>query len=241
MDRIHAIVAERFWPALSALVAAFHYAEDSQLDRWQFAISLGELQESGATLADFRWLILRGLAEHALETTIPGEAERSFRKLAPTAFPMGTCLVLSSLGASSLTKLLGSLKDATDPIEGLPTPSAKSKERPSPGSRPTPEWDPIRRELRYGRQVVKRYRVPAPNQELVLISFQESGWPEFIDDPLLPLPDQDCKERLQATIKSLNRNQISHSIRFHGNGNGEQVYWQPLVLERKTRRRTRSR
>jgi hypothetical protein len=220
------IIAERFHPALDALVTAFHYAEDSQIDRWQFAISLAELRESGATLADLRWLILRGFAEHALEITIPGDAERSFRKLVPTAFPVETFFVLSSAGASNLTKPLGSVKDVNPHIESQATPAEKPKERRSPGSRLTPEWDPIRRELGYQGKVIKRYRVPAQNQELILTAFQESGWPEFIDDPLPPVPEQDSKERLQATIKSLNRNQLLRAIKFHGNGNGQQIYWQ---------------
>ena len=39
------------------------------------------------------------------------------------------------------------------------------------------------------------------------------------------------KHRLQATVKSLNRNQVAPLIRFHGNGNGLQVYWEVVGLE----------
>jgi hypothetical protein len=229
VDRLQAIIAERFRPALDTLVTAFNYAEDSHADPWQFAIGLPELYASGATLADLRWLILRGFAEHARETTIPGDAERSFRKLTPTAFPEETCFVLSADGASNLAKVLGAVQSVPAPIDGQATTPAASNEQLPADSRPTPEWDPVRRELRYQRQVIKRYRVPAQNQELVLTAFQESGWPECIDDPLPPVPDQDCKERLQATIKSLNRNQLARAIRFHGNGNGQQVYWEGIT------------
>ena len=76
---------------------------------------------------------------------------------------------------------------------------------------------------------MKRFRVPAANQEIILAAFQEEGWPEFIDDPLVPMPDQEPKRRLQATIKSLNRHQLVPLIRFHGNGNGRQVHWQALT------------
>jgi hypothetical protein len=68
--------------------------------------------------------------------------------------------------------------------------------------------------------------VPARNQELVLTAFQELDWPESIDDPLPPDHNVDPKQRLQATIKSLNRNQLTPLIRCHGNGNGQQVYWE---------------
>jgi hypothetical protein len=239
MDTSQTIVAERLWPALDGLIAAFNYAEDSQTDHWQFAVNLAELRENGATLTDLRWLILRGFAEHALETTVPGDAERSFRKLGPTAFPADACFVLSSAGASKLTKALCSMEGMNAQFARRATPIEKSKERHSPGSHLTPEWDPLRRELRYRGQVIKRYRVPAQNQELVLEAFQELAWPDFIDDPLPPTPEQDPKERLQATIKSLNRNQLSRAIRFHGNGNGQQVYWQakpPTNLARRVPR-----
>lgn len=238
MARPQTIIADRFRPALDALVIAFHYAEDSQIDRWQFAISLVELQASGATLADLRWLIFRGFAEHARETTIPGDTERSFRRLVPTAFPTDACFVLSAAGASFVTKALCTGQGTTAPIESQSTDIAARTTRTPADSRLTPEWDAVRRQLRYRGKVIKRYRVPAQNQELVLTAFQESGWPEFIDDPLRPAADQDSKERLQATIKSLNRNQLARSISFHGNGNGQQVYWKAIASER---RRTRPR
>ncbi len=227
MDQAPAIIPERFLQALDSLVTASNYAEDSRTDRWQFAIGMAELQATGATLADLRWLILRGLAEHALETTIPGDAKRTFRKLVPTAFPTESCFVLSASGVSNVAKILLADRSTANRVKGQSTPvDAGDVGIIAVNSRSTPDWDPVRRELRYQGQVIKRYRVPAHNQELILTAFQESGWPECIDDPLPPSPHHDSKERLQATIKSLNRSQNSRAIRFHGNGNGHQVYWQ---------------
>ena len=91
-----------------------------------------------------------------------------------------------------------------------------------------PEWDCGHRELRYKGRIVKRFRVPAVNQIAVLEAFQEDGWPEFIDDPIPPAEGQDPKQRLNVTIKSLNRNQVNRLIRFHGNGDGVQVYWEAV-------------
>jgi hypothetical protein len=240
MDPSSTIIPERFRPALELLVTAYNYAEDSRADRWQFAIGLTELQTHGATLADIRWLILRGFAEHARETTNPGDSERSFRKLAATAFPPDTYLVLSDSGAATLKQSFGAVQKKTatrgetsiNPVADICLP---------PTTRATPEWDALRRELRYQDGVIKRYRVPARNQALVLTAFQEMGWPEFIDDPLPPTVDQDSKERLQATIKSLNRNQLARAIRFHGNGNGQQVYWQAIAPRKRQRVRSRTR
>ena len=79
-----------------------------------------------------------------------------------------------------------------------------------------------------GGRIVKRYRVPSPNQEAILAAFQEEGWPHHIDDPLSPLPDQCPKERLHSTIKYLNASQANRLIRFRGDGTGEGIVWEPV-------------
>ncbi len=104
---------------------------------------------------------------------------------------------------------------------------------PAPPASRRPQWDADLRVLKFGSDLVKCYRVPAANQELILNVFQEDGWPDWIDDPLPPLPSIDPKRRLQATIKSLNRNQIAPLLRFHCNGNGRRVSW--TVSERPSR------
>lgn len=223
-----AMIDGGFRSALSVLLKASQYALDSRADRWQFAVELSELTSQGATLTDIRWLILRGFAEHGKETTVPGDDERSFRNLPPTSFPHDTCLVLSSEGVSILGRALaptqfdpGRSGDAT--LERIP-----NRRVPPPASQSIPDWDATRRELRYRGQVVKRYRVPAKNQSLVLTAFQEEGWPGYIDDPLRPSHELDSKHRLQVTIKSLNRNQLTPLIKFHGNGSGLQIYWEAI-------------
>jgi hypothetical protein len=221
-------IPDRFRSALVALLHAFDYASDGTVDRWQLAIELTELLSTGATLSDIRWLILRGFAEHAKEITIPGDAERSFRPLTPTCIPTDACLMLSVIGAATLRCALGFgstdtvLQAIEVPVDRLIHPLGTCV------ARINPEWDSAKRELRYKEQVIKRYRVPARNQILILSAFQELAWPDFIDDPLPPEDEQDSKQRLQGTIKSLNRNQITPLLRFHGNGNGLQVFWEPV-------------
>ena len=217
--------------AFRLLLAAFNYARDSHIDPWQFAVEIDELRQRGAAYTDLRWLIGTGLAEHRRETTVPGDAERSYRPLVPTDFPPTTAVVLTERGAQRISGILPSerrrsrrrIRDAVSQAETqtLADPHPLTKQRPKP------VWDQLRRELRFGDQVVKRFRVPAPNQELILQTFQEEDWPACIDDPLPPTQNQASKERLLATIKSLNRHQLSPSLEFHGNGNGLQVYWEP--------------
>jgi len=82
-----------------------------------------------------------------------------------------------------------------------------------------------------GEMVVKQFKVPAPNQEVILASFEEEGWPPRIDDPLPPQADQDSKRRLHDTIITLNRHQKNRLIRFSGDGSGEGVRWDPCDPE----------
>jgi hypothetical protein len=91
-----------------------------------------------------------------------------------------------------------------------------------------PTWDARHRELWFDGRLVKRFRVPAENQELVLAVFEEEGWPARIDDPLAPAHGLDVKARLQSTIKSLNRRQYAPLLRFFGNGCGRSVCWTPV-------------
>lgn len=92
---------------------------------------------------------------------------------------------------------------------------------PVNGSTPNgPIWDRQRRELRVGKTVVKRFKWPAENQERVLDAFQENGWPDRLDDPLLPHPQICPKRRLHDTLKCLNRKQVNEALKFRGDGTG---------------------
>ena len=99
----------------------------------------------------------------------------------------------------------------------------------NPQTNAVPNWDRVARLLLVGETVVKRYRVPSPNQEALLDAFQEEGWPASIDDPLTPLPDQQPKRRLRDTIKCLNLNQATRLLRFRGDGTGQRVLWELMA------------
>lgn len=89
-----------------------------------------------------------------------------------------------------------------------------------------PRWDAMRRELIVDGQIVKRFRLPAPNQEAVLLAFEEEGWPSRVFDPLPPQAGQCSKRRLHETIKALNRSRFARIIRFQGDGTGQGVLWE---------------
>ena len=63
-------------------------------------------------------------------------------------------------------------------------------------------WDSNRRELWFQGELVKRFRVPAANQECILAAFEEENWSRQIDDPLTGVPGTSRQNRLQATVTS---------------------------------------
>jgi hypothetical protein len=226
-------------PAFRMLLRAAEYAEDAGGDPWQFAVEWEKLEAAGMTRSDLRWLLAKQLALQAHEATVPGDEARSFRPLAATASTKTACVLLTGEGVFRLRDALHAKASpaASFDAPGKPATAGGEPHQPAPD---VPEWDPNHRELLFRGQLVKRFRVPAPNQELILAAFEEEGWPQFIDDPLIPEADQEPKKRLLATIKSLNRNQIAPLLRFHGNGNGRQVYWEPVNQVRAVYRRLRS-
>ena len=88
-----------------------------------------------------------------------------------------------------------------------------------------PYWDQATRMLWFGSSVIKRFKLPAPNQERILAAPQEEGWPMCIDDPLSPTAGVDSKRRLHDTVNRLNRSHENHLIRFAGDGNSLAIHW----------------
>jgi len=214
-------LAPRLRDALGLLLVARGYAQELQLDVWDFAVELCSLQAAGLTTSDLRWLACKGYVEHAAETTPPEKDHREFRRLGQLSLAQQTCFVLTERGTAvaqladhpAMTRGNGNGHEV--PVNGKSAPRA---ERPS--------WDADLRELRVGEAIVKRFRVPAPNQELILAAFEEEGWPVQIDDPLSPKWDLDPKRRLHDAINRLNRNQRQQLIHFLGNGDGRGLRWE---------------
>lgn len=84
---------------------------------------------------------------------------------------------------------------------------------PSAVAAPVPRWDCDRQELRLGDQLVKRFTVPRPAQEMILAVFEESAWPESIDSPLAGDP-RFANGTLEQAVAALNRHQRQSTIHF---------------------------
>jgi hypothetical protein len=224
----------RLQAALSVLLEAHDYAQDLRLDSWDFAVELSALRPLGLTNSDCRWLAGKGLVECGFELTLAGDERRSFRQCTNLKLTKRTCLVLTSAGvvaAGGEAPVEVRREQASTVVDS----ADRSAHRPGSFpeliaagsiSEPKPTWDRDRQQLRLGKVIVKQFKVPAANQEVVLAAFQEEDWPVRIDDPLSPKPDQDPKRRLHDTINSLNRNQKRPLVRFLGDGSGQDVRWE---------------
>lgn len=218
---------ESLRPALALLLEGSYCASEAGQSRWQFAVEIDELRSAGLSKNQIRWLIHKGYASHATEATAPlGSLQRHFYDSPTAVFRPRTCLILTDLGVRFATGLqLGSSSREKEPQ--LPT-SEPPDRIGSKVPRLTPHWDKDARIFRVGGQIVKHFKVPAANQELILSAFEEEGWPTQIDDPLPPSDEIDPKRRLHDAINRLNRNQKIHVIQFCGNGNGTAVSWRIL-------------
>jgi hypothetical protein len=226
--------------ALAMLLHAYNCAQDAGADLWDFALETVTLYEAGLTINDLRWLVAKGFAVHGQETSVYGGPHRSFRPGAGYFFEPTTCMVLTDDGvafAEHLVRTLGASSPTSSPSEttshgngearghGNQAPAAHD----SNGSATAafkPCWNSLRRELCLGVKVVKRFRVPAHIQQLIICAFEEEGWPAHIDDPLPRSRDIDPHARLHDAIQRLNGRQINHLLRFKGNGSGTGISWE---------------
>jgi hypothetical protein len=192
--------------ALAPLIEAYCCAQSLGRDIWEFAVEIRCLREAGLSHTDLRWLLAHGWIAQAQDNSRPARQRRTLRRVANLSLAESACFVLTEIGKHF------SLAQAASASN-----SHLAKDRPS--------WDAVRRELRLGKIVLKRFKQPAPNQQIILDAFEEEGWPPLIDDPLPPHADQDAKRRLHSTIDNLNRAHERRLVQFHGGGNGQSVGW----------------
>jgi hypothetical protein len=254
LDRVRSKAPSHLIPGVALLLQAFDYAADVGGDVWDFAIEISELRHAGLNTSDFRWLVGKGFVAHGRETSLYGAPHRCFCHGQGLTFLPNSALVLTSKGASELRKLLaaavlrgpGAASPPADAAIHLLivesrgpraastfVPTLADEETPSTFVRRLPvglkpAWEVRRRELRVGQFLVKKFRVPAANQERILSAFEEEGWPGYIDDPLPMRPEIVPKRRLHNVITRLNGGQLVPVLRFHGNGNGDGIGWQLL-------------
>jgi hypothetical protein len=234
VEKSTARLAPRIKRALEALLEALDYVQDLDCGLWDFAVEMSTMRRMKLSNSDLRWLIAKGLIDHAIEVTLAGDSERSFRRPMRPVFCKKTCFVLTPEGSDFARTVRGeTLPTTSTAVAAALTSTDNGRTAFGPwltiATEPevlVPKWDRDRQELRIGSIVIKRFKVPAANQEAILAAFEEEGWPTRIDDPLPPHREQAPKRRLQETIKSLNRNQKRSLLRFLGDGSGQGVRWE---------------
>lgn len=92
--------------------------------------------------------------------------------------------------------------------------------------RNVPHYDLVARCFTWGRHLVKCFRQPSGNQELLLQAAEAQGWPCWFADPLPACPVVVAQQRLRDTLKNLNRWQQTPCIRFRGDGTGRRLGWE---------------
>lgn len=93
-------------------------------------------------------------------------------------------------------------------------------------TRIVPRYEKENRIFRWGCQILKHFRQPSVNQELILLAAEELSWPEWFDDPLPRQSGINPKTRLHDTIKDLNRRQTQPLVHFKGDGTGRRIGWE---------------
>jgi hypothetical protein len=216
---------------LFLLLDSFAYARTLADDPWEFSVEWHELQRHGMTCNDGRWLIHKGFVQHAYEITSMKDKSRRFVPCASMNLSGKTCFILTEEGYQ-FAREIAELRPHTGINESVDNllRSARGPVVDSPKSNGsvallTPNWDRDRRQLRLGATIVKEFKVPASNQEIVLAVFEEEHWPPKIDDPLPRKSDIDPQRRLHDTINSLNRRQQHRLLHFGADGLGRGIRW----------------
>jgi hypothetical protein len=212
------ILSSLQWKGLRLLSEAWLAAHSAACNVWQFAVEINQLRVLGLSHTELRCLLHWGYLEHARECTTAGAPQRVFQQLSSLALPKRTCFVLTAKGREIVSDFVDEKGSGDIPLRKGPPALPRS-------SSSYPHWDNSSRRLYWQNNLIKEYRRPAINQELVLAALEEEGWPSRIFDPLRPRGNIDPKIRLHDTIKALNRHHVYRIIHFRGDGTGQAVGW----------------
>jgi hypothetical protein len=183
--------------ALAILLKAFNSAAEGHANPWDFAVEIGALRAVGVKATVLRFLVKQGYVQHAVEKMARVGKSRTFGRIDTLPFADRSCFVLTDAGVVTARRL----------------------------SLDVPFYDRDQRELWARGQQVKRFRQLAPDQERILLSFQDLGWPRHIDNPLPELPGKYRQERLGGAIFRLNHRQQHALIWFESDGTGQGIIW----------------
>ena len=221
----------RLTQGMRLLLDAADYARDAGRPAEHFAVELADLTAAGVLHIDVQWLLVKGL----LRPVGKARGDRGF-KTNPFDYLSAEVRFILTEGGFRLARQHCNGSPPAKPTRG------RRRRKPRvdpPASKPNgPRWDPATRQLFLGNRLVKQFLVPATNQEIILKTFHQLGWPECIDNPLPDGEETTAARRLHNAITRLNHQQVHPLIRFHGTGTGAGVRWEAVQFMNSARRGT---
>jgi hypothetical protein len=193
-------------------------AEDRGLDPSACPVPLSCLRKVGVEDPVLLWMMYQGHVEHFQPVAGPDNERESWIPTVSLIVLPTSAFTLTKAGAVVVERFLADLLAPEHEVR------AAARGELWLG-RLVPCYDPQDRIFSWGPHVLKHFRQPAVNQELVLCAAEELAWPEWFDDPLPRVPGCNPKVRLHDTTKDLNRRQTPYLVHFRGDGSGTRVGW----------------
>jgi hypothetical protein len=200
------------------LLARYEDALDRKQSPRMNPLPCRSFQEHGIGEPVLRWMLYQGHVEHLSPASGAAGGKAGTVLVSSVLLMESSCFALTEAGAVFADQFLANVFAEEENVVGM------ARELLLLG-RLVPAFNAEKRVLSWGRHVLKCFRQPSPNQELILAAAEEMAWPEWFDDPLPRVQGTNPKIRLHDTIKALNRHQESHIVHFKGAGLGTRVGW----------------
>jgi hypothetical protein len=205
-----------FLVAYLELIEARYAATDAHLPAHARPVSRKHLNGRGIGDEILFWMMYQAQIEHLR----PLQSSPSLQPVNSLHLDEASAFALTDAGEAFADSFLVSVLVPRDPSERL-----EAWERLLEGTL-LPHYDFESRVFSWGRHILKCFRQPSKNQELLLSAAEELRWPDWFDDPLAFVRDKNPKILLHDTIKDLNRRQSPYLIHFKGDGTGRRIGWE---------------
>jgi hypothetical protein len=208
--------------ALGILFEAFREAQDTNQTPWEYAMELRFFVNAGVPTSTLRWLMDKGIFEHAYEQVRGHSDRRRFRRVISHVFKENSCFVLKAEAVGKVREAL--LEASIGPVEiGGP---AGQRDNCFPFE--VPVWNKVSGQLWYENDLVKEVTGTALNQRSALEACHENCWRQPVPSPFRGSNNICLSEPLHNTLERLNGKQINRRLYFFRDGTGKGFRWKPL-------------
>jgi hypothetical protein len=213
--------ADRFGFILAylRLVAARWQAEDLTLSPVDRPVAWKGLRAEGVGEPILQWMLFQAHVEHLRLASEPGTYPACFETVHTVCLLANSYFALTQRGEEFADHFLADLMSAREDPFG-------NEWDPLILGTLAPRYDVSARSFSWGWHVLKHFRQPSSNQEVILRTADELEWATWFDNPLPPATDRNPKTCLNYAIKALNRYQSPYLVHFQGDGTGTRIGWQ---------------